>query len=68
MVVSNILFAEDDPILTTARLFQISWLKPPPSLAFSFHVTLYELTSATKKPSDYPLYWLVNRDPYNGLL
>ena len=21
-----------------------------------------------KKPSYFPLYWLVNRDPYNGLL
>ena len=21
-----------------------------------------------KKPSHFPLYWLVNRDPYNGLL
>ena len=23
---------------------------------------------ATKKPSYFPLYWIVNRDPYNGLL
>ena len=24
--------------------------------------------SQQKKPSYFPLYWLVNRDPYNGLL
>ena len=24
--------------------------------------------SHEKKPSYFPLYWLVNRDPYNGLL
>ena len=25
-------------------------------------------TEPRKKPSYFPLYWLVNRDPYNGLL
>ena len=28
----------------------------------------YETIWATKKPSYFPLYWLVNRDSHNGLL
>ena len=34
--------------------YHFSDLKPPPE--------------PRKKPSYFPLYWLVNRDPYNGLL
>ena len=30
-------------------------------------VSLIWLSSA-QNPCDFPLYWLVNRDPYNGLL
>ena len=26
------------------------------------------LSHEKKKPSDFPVYWLVNRDPYYGLL
>ena len=29
---------------------------------------IYKTFEPRKKPSYFPLYWLVNRDPYNGLL
>ena len=28
----------------------------------------FSIVEPRKKPSYFPLYWLVNRDPYNGLL
>ena len=29
---------------------------------------LLQTSEPGKKPSYFPLYWMVNRDPYNGLL
>ena len=31
-------------------------------------VSMSSLSEPRKKPSYFPLYWLVNRDPHNGLL
>ena len=58
-----------------------SWNKKIPfgNTIFRFHVKLAECKhmgsegkkqqcEPRKKPSDFPLYWLFNRDPYNGLL
>ena len=43
-------------------LFVIYWV-----LGCKHGANQYELSSV-QDPYDIPLYWLVNRDPYNGLL
>ena len=32
------------------------------------NIKIHELHEPRRKPSYFPLYWLFNRDPYNGLL
>ena len=38
------------------------------NVAPNSHSFQIKTSEPRKKPSYFPLYWLVNRDPYNGLL
>ena len=46
----------------------LNWNYEPTNGKSGFFLYIQGIVEPRKKPSYFPLYWLVNRDPYNGLL
>ena len=79
MVTANIIISGQITIIPKPELLGFgvdSLIKPPfgvtvpgvKKVAMKFAQIILTTCATKKHPVDFPFYWLLNRDPYNGLL